>query len=146
MTRLTEFEKVKQKEWQEFGESNVTSGKKILFENIWYIIFGIIILFFAFTPNLWAGEWNDKPVICANEIETFQAINDKEEELIFKAVQFTKVRTDVGLAKRPVGVQVDMYVNPATGTYTIIEFHPTYESYCVISYGTNFQVFIGGVQ
>ena len=33
-----------------------------------------------------------------------------------------------------------------TGTYTLVEFHPTYESYCVISYGVNFQVFIGGVQ
>ena len=38
------------------------------------------------------------------------------------------------------------YFDPETGTYTLVEFHPTYESYCVISYGTNFQVFIGGVQ
>ena len=93
-----------------------------------------------------AGEWNEKPIMCANKMETFDAINSKEEELIFKATQLTKVRTDVGLAKRPVAVSVDMYVNAVTGTYTIVEFHPTYESYCVISYGTNFQVFIGGVQ
>ena len=93
-----------------------------------------------------AGEWNEKPIICANETETFQAINTKKEELIFKASQLTKVRTDTGLAKRPVAVSVDMYVNPETGTYTLVEFHPTYESYCVISYGVNFQVFIGGVQ
>ena len=72
--------------------------------------------------------------------------NTKKEELVFKAVQFTKVRTETGLAKKPVGVAVDMYVNPETGTYTIIEFHPTYKSYCVISYGTKFQVFLGGVQ
>ena len=93
-----------------------------------------------------AGEWNEKPIICANETETFQAINTKKEELIFKASQLTKVRTDTGLARRPVAVSVDMYVNPETGTYTLVEFHPTYESYCVISYGVNFQVFIGGVQ
>ena len=93
-----------------------------------------------------AGEWNEKPILCANETETFQAIQSKKEELIFKATQLTKVRTDTGLARRPVGVAVDMYVNPETGTYTIIEFHPTYESYCVVSYGTNFQVFLGGVQ
>ena len=93
-----------------------------------------------------AGEWNEKPILCADETETFDAIKSKKEELVFKATQFTKVRTDTGLARRPVGVAVDMYVNPETGTYTIIEFHPTYESYCVVSYGTNFQVFLGGVQ
>ena len=102
---------------------------------------GLLIAF-----SLSAGEWNDKPILCANKTETFQAIQSKEEELVFKATQFTKVRTDAGLARKPVAVAVDMYVNPETGTYTIIEFHPTYESYCVVSYGTNFQVFLGGVQ
>ena len=93
-----------------------------------------------------AGEWNEKPILCANKTETFDAIKSKKEELVFKVTQFTKVRTDAGLARKPVAVAVDMYVNPETGTYTIIEFHPTYESYCVVSYGTNFQVFLGGVQ
>ena len=108
------------------------------------ILLFVMGLFTAF--SLSAGEWNDKPILCANETETFQTIQSKKEELVFKATQLTKVRTDTGLARRPVGVAVDMYVNPETGTYTIIEFHPTYESYCVVSYGTNFQVFLGGVQ
>ena len=107
----------------------------------------VFSLFFmgGYTTTL-AGEWNEKPIMCANEIETFDTIKTKKEELIFKALQFSKVRNEIGLAKRPVGVAVDMYVNPETGTYTIIEFHPTYKSYCVISYGTKFQVFLGGVQ
>ena len=87
----------------------------------------------------------EHPDVLAAIIDQVDLIS-KEEELIIKATQLTKVRTDVGLAKRPVGVAVDMYVNPETGTYTIIEFHPTYKSYCVISYGTKFQVFLGGVQ
>ena len=106
----------------------------------------LIILGLFTAVCLSAGDWNEKPVICADEIETFQTIKTKKEELIFKATQFTKVRTETGLAKKPVGVTLDMYVNPATGTYTIIEFHPTYKSYCVISYGINFQVFLGGIQ
>tara|TARA_Y100001970_G_C14170711_1_gene823967 strand:- start:797 stop:1147 length:351 start_codon:yes stop_codon:yes gene_type:complete len=93
-----------------------------------------------------AGEWNEKPIMCANEKEIFDAIKTKNEELIFKATQLTKVRTDTGLARKPVSVSVDMYVNAATGTYTLVEFHPTYESYCVVSYGINFQVFLGGIQ
>ena len=120
------------------------------FKGISFVKVAFLALFFlgmmVLVGQVRGGEWNEKPVMCANEVETFQAIYDKKEELIFKATQFTKVRTETGLAKKPVGVAVDMYVNPETGTYTIIEFHPTYESYCVISYGTNFQVFIGGVQ
>ena len=107
----------------------------------------VFLLFFmggyTITP---AGEWNDKPIMCADEQETFSVINLKEEELIFTATQITKVRTSTGLAKNPVGVKVQMYVNPEKGTYTVVEYHPTYKSYCVISFGTNFQVFIGGVQ
>ena len=143
---MTEFEKAKQKEWDEFGKLNLTTKTELLKENIWFIFVGILIILFAIAPQLEAGEWNDKPIMCANEVETFQAIYDKKEELIFKATQFTKVRTETGLAKKPVGVKLDMYVNPETGTFTIVEFHPTYKSYCVISYGTNCQVFIGGVQ
>ena len=108
-------------------------------------IFSVALCLFV-TVCVSAGEWNDKPIICANEQETFRAIREKKEDLIFKANQFTKVRNETGLAKRPVVVSIDMYVNPESGTYTIIEYHPTYESYCVISYGNNFQVFIGGVQ
>ena len=143
---MTEFQKAKQKEWDEFAELNLTTKTELLKENIWFIIFGILIILFAIVPQLEAGEWNDKPIICTDEQETFRAIRDKKEDLIFKANQFTKVRNETGLAKRPVVVAIDMYVNAETGTYTIIEYHPTYESYCVISYGNNFQVFIGGVQ
>ena len=102
------------------------------------------LLFVALT--LVAGSWNDKPVMCVFEKEIEKVLEMKGEELIFAGKQLAKVRTETGLAKRPVVVSIDMYVNPESGTYTIIEYHPTYESYCVISYGNNFQVFIGGVQ
>ena len=105
-----------------------------------------LLLCMALYTTTQAGEWNEKPIMCANEVETFEAIGDKKEEFVFKAIQLTKVRTDTGLAKNPVAVALDMYVNAETGTFTILEFHPTYESYCVISHGVNFQVFLGGVQ
>ena len=143
---LTEFQKSKMKEWEEFGKQYPFSWIQEFKDSWLYVFCFIAILLLAIVPQVNAGEWNEKPIMCANKMETFDAINSKEEELIFKATQLTKVRTDSGLAKRPVAVAVDMYVNAATGTYTIVEFHPTYESYCVISYGTNFQVFIGGVQ
>ena len=143
---LTEFQKIKMKEWEDFGNQYPFSWIREFKDSWMYLFCLIVILLFAIVPQVNAGEWNEKPIMCANKMETFDAINTKKEELIFKALQFTKVRTESGLAKKPVGVAVDMYVNPETGTYTLVEFHPTYESYCVISYGTNFQVFIGGVQ
>ena len=143
---LTEFQKIKMKEWEEFGKQYPFSWIQEFKDSWLYLFCFIAILLFAIVPQVKAGEWNEKPIMCADKMETFDAINTKKEELIFKALQFTKVRTESGLAKKPVGVAVDMYVNPETGTYTLVEFHPTYESYCVISYGTNFQVFIGGVQ
>jgi len=146
MSDLTEFQKSKMKEWEEFGKQYPFSWIQEFKDSWLYLFCFIAILLFAIVPQVKAGEWNEKPIMCADKMETFDVINSKEEELIFKATQFTKVRTESGLAKKPVGVAVDMYVNPVTGTYTLVEFHPTYESYCVISYGTNFQVFIGGVQ
>ena len=146
MMDLTEFQKSKMKEWEEFGKQYPFSWIQEFKDSWLYLFCFIAILLLAIVPQVNAGEWNEKPIMCANEVETFDAIKSKEEELVFKATQLTKVRTDAGLAIRPVAVSVDMYVNVTTGTYTIIEFHPTYESYCVISYGTNFQVFIGGVQ
>ncbi len=143
---LTEFQKSKMKEWEEFGKQYPFSWMQEFKDSWMYLFCLIVILLLAIVPQVNAGEWNEKPIMCANEVETFDAIKSKEEELVFKATQLTKVRTDTGLARRPVAVSVDMYVNAVTGTYTIVEFHPTYESYCVISYGTNFQVFIGGVQ
>ena len=118
--------------------------RKICMKSLFTVVH--LLFFMVLYTTTQAGEWNDKPIICADEQETFRAIKDKKEDLIFKANQFTKVRNETGLAKRPVVVSIDMYVNPESGTYTIIEYHPTYESYCVISYGNNFQVFIGGVQ
>ena len=146
MMELTEFQKSKMKEWEEFGKQYPFSWIQEFKDSWLYLFCFIAILLLAIVPQVNAGEWNEKPIMCANEVETFDAIKSKEEELVFKATQLTKVRTDTGLARRPVAVSVDMYVNAVTGTYTIVEFHPTYESYCVISYGTNFQVFIGGVQ
>ena len=46
---MTEFQKAKQKEWDEFGEANQTSKMKILKENIWFLFFGFLIIFITIT-------------------------------------------------------------------------------------------------
>ena len=89
-------------------------------------------------PHIIYGfEWNDRPVMCAEKDETFFAINSKKEELVFSGTILSKVR-----AKLP----FSFYANPSTGTYTALEYHESYKTYCVVAYGENFQVFLGGIQ
>ena len=83
--------------------------KRVLWMKLLSMVVCLSFFMGGYTTTL-AGEWNEKPIMCANEIETFDTIKTKKEELIFKALQFTKVRNETGLAKRPVGVAVDMYV------------------------------------
>ena len=41
-------------------------------------IFSVVLGLFV-TVCISAGEWNDKPIMCGDEAETFNAINAKEE-------------------------------------------------------------------
>ena len=95
------------------------------------------LLFVALT--LVAGSWNDKPVMKKKKKEIEKVLEMKGEKLIFAGKQLAKVRTDTGLAKRPVSIPFRLYVNKKTGTFTVLEYHSSYESFCVIAYGVEFQ-------
>ena len=95
------------------------------------------LLFVALT--LVAGSWNDKPVMCVFEKEIEKVLELKGEKLIFAGKQLAKVRTETGLAKKPVSIPFRLYVNQKTGTFTVLEYHSSYESFCVIAYGAEFQ-------
>ena len=41
-----------------------------------------------------AGEWNEKPVMCASIPETMNIIEEKNEEALLGATQFTKVKEE----------------------------------------------------
>ena len=105
-----------------------------------YFLFFLFILL-ALSPIMVpiAGEWNEKPVMCADEEETLQSLKEKGEKLLYMGLGFTKVRTETGLAKKPVTLPFRIYVNSETGTFTIIEYHPEYKSFCIIAYGVEFQ-------
>ena len=87
-----------------------------------YFLFFLFILL-ALSPIMVpiAGEWNEKPVMCADEEETLQSLKEKGEKLLYMGLGFTKVRTETGLAHKPVTLPFRIYVNSETGTFTIIE-------------------------
>ena len=108
------------------------------------IIWTIVI--FSWTYEEQAGEWNEKPIMCSDKKETFDAIKVKNEVLIFTGLEFAKVRSETGYAVEPARLPFKFYVNFKTGTYTVLEHHPSYSTYCIIAYGVNLQSFVGGLQ
>ena len=114
-------------------------------EVIVFILAALVGLVLAYSCRLEAGEWNEKPVMCADEKETNELLNQKKEKILFIGKGFSKVRTETGLAKKPATLPFRFYANLETGTFTILEFHPEYNTYCVISYGVDLQDFAMGI-
>ena len=105
------------------------------------IVLGIL---FVLEFVLIAGEWNEKPVMCADKKETFKVIQEKKEVMLFSGLEYAKVRSETGYKVVPAKLPFWFYANTKTGTYTVIEYHPDYASYCVIAYGINLQTFLSG--
>ncbi len=118
-----------------FSRKEITIGVLVAF-------LGVVL---AYSCRLEAGEWNEKPVMCASEEETYSTINEKEEVLIFTGLEFAKVRSETGYKAKSATLPFRFYINLKTGTYTVIEYHPEYASYCIIAYGVNFQTFGGDI-
>ena len=49
------------------------------------------------------------------------------------------VRSENGLAEEKVKIPVAIYANFEYNTFTIVEYHEGYDSFCIISEGDNFQ-------
>ena len=98
----------------------------------------IFILLLLFSTSAWRAAWNEKPIMCASYEETFSAIEAKGERLVWTAVQFTKVKgPDNTYREHPEMLVSAKYINEFTRTYTLLEYHPKYLVYCVISWGTD---------
>ncbi len=97
-----------------------------------------------------AATWNEKPVICADDEETFSAIAPKGEVLIGIAKQLTPVKDpdeNNGISNsRPV-LPWALYANLETGTFTVLEYHKTpYNTYCTIGHGVEFEFVPQGLE
>ena len=57
--------------------------KRVLWMKLLSMVVCLLFFMGGYTTTQ-AGEWNEKPIMCANEVETFEAIGDKKEELIIK--------------------------------------------------------------
>jgi len=98
----------------------------------WLITIGIGIVALA-------GEWNEKPVMCEQKQVALEAVHAKGEIPMITGVQSAKVRETQGLASSPVHIPLQIFVNLKTKTFSIVEFHPSINSVCIIGYGDDFK-------
>jgi len=103
------------------------------------LIMSIMALFFMFIHQSSAGEWNDKPIMCEKKEIALQAVKAKGEIPIANGIQSAKVHSGDGLAAAPVHIGTQLYVNFTTKTWSMLEYHPSYDSICVIAYGDKFE-------
>ena len=101
------------------------------------IMFGTV--WFVYMNDLHAGEWNEKPVMCEQKEVALDAVRAKGEMPLITGVQSAKVRTEEGLAYAPVHIPLQIFVNFKTKTFSILEFHPSINSICIIGYGDDWK-------
>tara|TARA_B100000424_G_C22870886_1_gene463769 strand:- start:510 stop:845 length:336 start_codon:yes stop_codon:yes gene_type:complete len=105
------------------------------------ILLLVAIVFFTLVSVtvVLSSTWNDKPVECMSFNSANIIITEKNEEKIFSGLQNTMVRSENGLAEEKVKIPVAIYANFEYNTFTIVEYHEGYDSFCIISEGDNFQ-------
>jgi len=86
-----------------------------------------------------AGEWNDKPVMCEQKEIVLDTIRSKGELPLITGIQSTKVRDIDGLSDIPAHTALQIFVNHQTKTFSILEYHPSYNSICIIAYGDDWK-------
>jgi len=108
---------------------------------IFYILCGLvaITMLSSLFNKVQSGSWNEKPVMCEQKEIALDTVRSKGEIPLITGVQSAKVRTTEGLAHAPVHIPLQIFVNLKTKTFSILEFHPSINSVCIIAYGDNFK-------
>ena len=105
-------------------------------DNIWWLL--LLVAGVLMIDNAFAGEWNDKPVICEQKEIFEKTMVDRGEIIFSKGDMLAKVRTKDGLSDVPAVLDLRIYIKPQKQTFTIAEFHKDYISVCVLAYGENY--------
>ena len=90
--------------------------------------------------SAFAGEWNDKPVICEQK-DIFERLMVKQGKIILAgADMFATVRTKDGLSDIPAVLPMRLYVNLANKHFTLVEWHRDHNTYCILAYGEEWYI------
>ena len=109
------------------------------YSKIVFLLFSLWIFFLLLNAQSFAGTWNEKPVMCEQKEIALKVVKDKGEIPMFTGIQSTKVRDREGLSVVPAHLPIQLFVNLKTKTYTIMEYHPSYNTACVLSFGDDWK-------
>ena len=98
-------------------------------------MYKLIAALFVLAGTAHAGQLQNKPVLCGSGAEVFATIELQEQQLIYTATQITTVKSLSGVAPDPVLLPMSIFMNLDEKTYTVLEYHPSYDMYCIISFG-----------
>lgn len=83
-----------------------------------------------------SGTIQTKPVLCGTPQEAFGTVKFMNQTKMFEAVQITTVKSPEGFSAAPILLPLTIYMNLDDKTYSILEYHPEYKQYCLISFGS----------
>ena len=107
-------------------------------DNIWWLL--LLVAGALMIDNAFAGEWNDKPVICEQK-DVFEKLMVEQGKIILGAGDMlATVRTKNGLSDIPAVLPMRLYINPRTKQFTIVEWHRDYNSYCILAFGEEWHI------
>jgi len=112
-----------------------------MFKHIVIIIWTLAFLGGLFTgKSVFAGEWNEKPVICEQK-EVFEKLMVKQNKILLGTGDLlATVRAKDGYSPIPAILPMRIYINFTTKEWTIVEWHQDYNSYCILGFGGNWQL------
>ena len=95
---------------------------------------------FTTGKSAFAGEWNDKPVMCEQK-EPFESLMGEQGKIILAgADMFATVRTKDGLSDIPAVLPMRLYINPTNKHFTLVEWHRDHNTYCILAYGEKWHI------
>ena len=92
----------------------------------------ILASIFITTPSL-ATEWRQKPVQCGDLESATQILADHGEVPLLGGLTNIRGPDD----KQPFMYPFYLFVNPDTGTFTLLEHHVAGNEVCIIGYGNS---------
>ena len=111
----------------------------IMKDNIWWLL--LLVAGALMIDNAFAGEWNEKPVMCEQK-EIFEKIMVERGEILFSQGDSLATVRDPdepnGYSPIPAILPIRLYYNPLEHTFTFAEYHASINSVCILAFGNSF--------
>jgi len=96
----------------------------------YYLIFFIMMYATSVFAQEGGASWRSKPVQCGPSDSGLQIIQRQEQEALIGGFTIVQLEND------SLNIPFYLFVNTDTGTFTIVEYHPNADEFCILGYGS----------